>query len=244
MRRLFIVWLLLCGTLFAGVHANAQFIGEGVFKSVARAVSCAGFTIDGPATSQPAGGGTTTTQALTIAGANEVIFSVITANGTGVSSTADNSGKTTGWTSPRASSTGVSPIFESWTTSTGAFSGATVTTTYSPSITGFVESIIFGVIGGHHAAPFDSGGASNVPQTGTASPLSININAPNSLALGFFRNSINSGSPATGWTQIAPSANFTFVEYKAFTSPQTSLSVSDPSGTTNGAIADALVCGP
>ena len=235
---------LFCAGLLCLAQAQVPMTGAGK-GAPGGGAACAGFSIDGAATSQPATGTMTSTQTITTTQSNEVIFSIVTVNGGpgATQTTTDNSGVTAAWTSSRATGGLTSAlIYESWTTASAPLVSKTITTTYSAT-TAFIETIVFGVIGGKISAPFDTGGASNVPQTSTGAAVSININAINSLALGFSRNS-NDAGPQSTWTQIAAAANFTLVQFKAFSSQQTGLSVSDPGMTPNGQIGDALVCGP
>lgn len=250
------IWrLVLAACLTLGIAAfgsierpHAQFNGcspGGGFCAPKGAIaSCAGFIIEGGATSTPAAGASTATQNITTTHTNDIIFSLMTINGnTQISSVTDTAGLS--WTSTRA--TGGNPaansIVESWALSTGTLSGDTITTHFNNTNSSFLETIVFGVNGSHISSPFDSGGSSNIPVTGITSPVSAITNNVNTLLLGFFRDGGTMG-PAAGFTQIAASASFTLAQYKPLSAAGTN-SVSDPStNAANGAIGDALVCGP
>ena len=236
---------LFCLGLFCLAQAQVPMTGAGKGAPGGGAPACAGFTIDGAATSQPATGSTTSTQTITTTSSNEVIISLITSTADAVTNTTDNSGVTAAWTVNRATA-GTGPgLFESWTTASAPITAKTITTTYTGS-TAFVETIVFGVIGAKISAPFDTGGSSNVPQTSTGAAVSVITNNANTLVLGFSRNASNTNPTSGGFTAVGGAttfAGFTLAQYKAITAAGTT-SVSDPSGTANGLIGDALVCGP
>jgi hypothetical protein len=171
----------------------------------------------------------------TVAGKVIVFFAI---NGSFVG--ASVSGSTLGSFNVRAGAPPAQNILEFEATSSGALVNEVITITCPASPGGFCEGTAFGVKGVNTGVNggFDSNGSLPI-QNGT-SPITVPSTSANCMMLSSSRNGgITTADTTDGWVQVG-TGSFLLVQSKKVTSPQ-SLNASDPSGTSNGMIGDALV---
>lgn len=184
------------------------------------------------------GGGASRTLPTLTCPANSVIVVMGSVTGDTPSGVSDTQGLT--WALRKLENTGFYPVYEYWAATTGAIT-TDITVAYTGGA-GFVDNAVAMSVTGctSLSAPFDVNGS--LPAAGTSAPLSISTTASDTLVIGMFREGSTAiGVAGSGFTLIEPSTFYFMTEYQAFTSPQTSLSVTD--GTSGGSIqciADAL----
>lgn len=138
--------------------------------------------------------------------------------------------------SKRASASTASPSFiEEWTAIAGSsFASEVITVNFTSA--GFATINVFGVSGVNIGSPFDG---TAVTTTG-ASPPVISTTSSSSMVVGLFRlSAAASSAPGAGFGLTQASADFLTTEFSTFSSPQTSLTVTQ-GAVCNGAIADAF----
>lgn len=204
--------------------------------------------LDHSVTANASSGATLALPGLTTTNTNVVAVVFVLLNGSAaavtVSSITDTAGLT--WTlRTRLSAAGgdaKQSVEEWWATSASALSSNVITLNLAGTMV-FATASAFGISGADTTTPFDvNGSLPSSSATNNSTSVTLSTTAANTMVLGCFREG-SAGSPTagTGYTQIL-GANFMLTEYQIFTSAQTSLAVTQTtgSGTSNGIVADAV----
>jgi hypothetical protein len=195
-------------------------------------------TLDGHAPMAQQNPSSSNTVVLTNSSANAIILVAAWINGQSVSTVTDNSGQGLTWA--RRSTAGTDPIEVWWVLAPVAFSGVTITVTYTGSAIN--AGYAWAVAGANTSSPFDSGGPVTAA-TGNAQITTANANTFIYTAARFAGTS--SPTAGSGWTQTDSPATvgFALVEYQIVSSIQTNLVGNFTTGNNDqsGEIIDALV---
>lgn len=190
--------------------------------------------LDGSNTSSAA------TVTLTTSNVTDVIVLIVSySTADTLNSVSDNSGTSAAWQKRVGVTNGTWKSEEWWTTTTGAWTGATVTLNFNLT-PGLISTCVFGVSGANTSSPFDVNGSLPSTDNTGATSVTFSTTAVNTFVVGASFAGSGGGSPPAGWTNIAIN-NFQGVNYKIYSSSQTGTVFTPNTGSQFNIIVDALV---